>query len=729
MELPTIYNPKQVETKIYKLWEKSGFFNPDKLPKTHKKPFTILMPPPNANDPLHIGHAVFVTLQDLLIRYHRMRGEKTLWLPGEDHAGFETQVVYEKKLEKQGKSRFEMTRDQFYKEVWEYTQKNRDIVRHQLQRLGASCDWSRETFTLDPHIIKAVYDTFKAMADEGLIYRGERLVNYCTKHRTAFSELEIKHEERKDPLYYIRYGPLTVATVRPETKFGDTAIAVHPDDTRYQQYIGKEVQVDTLLGKRTIKVIGDTHVDPAFGTGAVKVTPAHDFQDYELWLRHKDEIPGPIQVIGLDGRLTEKTGPYAGLTVQEAREKVANDMIERGLMEKIDENYTHTVAVCYKCGTVIEPTLLKQWFIKIKPLAEPALKVVRQKKIQIIPKHYEKIYFHWLSNIKDWNISRQNWWGIAIPAWKCLRCSTKEHEEWIITNGKKPSRCSTCKKGDALQQDSDVFDTWFSSGQWPFAALRFPKHKDFKTFYPTSVMETGYDILFFWVARMIMLGLYRTRKIPFQYVYLHGLVRDKDRQKMSKSKGNVIDPLGVAETYGTDALRMALVAGNMPGQDVIISEEKIRGYRNFINKVWNIARFIFLNTKDFDPKKKVVLNKEERKILQEFRKTAQKVTKSLDAFRFSHAAETLYHYLWHTFADKIIEQSKPLLQNTRRRTARQYLLLTILGDALKLLHPFIPFITEELYQKFPLKNKKVILIEEWPVSKALRGAASLPKKK
>jgi valyl-tRNA synthetase len=419
-ELPKAYNPKQTEDKIYQLWEKSGFFNPDNLPRSHKKPFTILMPPPNASNPLHAGNAVMIALEDIMIRYHRMKGEKTLWLPGEDHAGFETQVVYEKKLEKEGRARFQMTREQFYAQVWRYTQENRAVVRNQIKKLGASCDWSRDTFTLDPPIVKIVYDTFKRMYEDRLIYRGERLVNYCTKHRTAFSELEIKHEERKDPLYYMKYGPITLATVRPETKFGDTAIAVHPKDKRYLHYIGKELEVETVLGKKKIKVIADESVDPQFGTGAVKVTPAHDFNDFETWQRHKQEIPGPLQVIGQDGKLTQATGPYAGMKVLEARQKVAEDMQIKGLMEKIDQNYTHTVALCYKCNSVIEPMLMAQWFVRVEPLAKAATEAVKRKKIAINPKNQEKIFFHWMKNIRDWNISRQNWWGISIPAWHCV---------------------------------------------------------------------------------------------------------------------------------------------------------------------------------------------------------------------------------------------------------------------------------------------------------------------
>jgi valyl-tRNA synthetase len=686
------YDPKRTEDKIYRLWEKSGFFNPDKLPGSRKKPFTIIMPPPNANGSLHLGHAVFVTLQDIMIRYHRMKGDKTLWLPGADHAGFETQVVYDKKLEKEGRNRFKIPREQLYKEILEFTLKNKKVMENQLRQLGASCDWSREKFTLDKNIVEIVYQTFKKLKEDGLIYQGQRIVNWCVKHQTSLSDLEIRYEERTDPLYYIKYGPIELATVRLETKFGDTAIAVNPKDKRYQKYVGKEFEIETLLGKSKIKVITDEAVDMNFGTGAVKVTPAHDPVDFEIWQRHKDEIPPAIKVIDKYGRLNERAGHYQGMKIKEAREKIAQDMAKRGLLapQKTDYNYKHNVGVCYKCGTIIEPMILdNQWFIKMtdKPksgrdsLRDLAVKAVKRGEVKFIPKRFEKIFFHWMKNLRDWNISRQIPWGIKIPE----------------------------------KNTEDVFDTWFSSGQWPFATLMTSGKNDFKTFYPTSVMETGWDILFFWVARMIILGIYATGKAPFKYVYLHGLVRDKDRQKMSKSKGNVIDPLGVIDLYGADALRMALVVGNAPGNDPIIYEEKIRGYRNFANKIWQASKFVIMNTKDADLKQKVQLTVKDKKCLKEFENLKHKIIKQIESFKFYLAAENIYHYFWHVFCDKIIEEAKPRLKGSdlKDRQAAQYLLFEILKTNLKLLHPFMPFITEEIYQQLPIKNKKLLMIEKW----------------
>jgi len=691
------YNPQEIESKIYQLWEKSGYFNPDNLPqrkvgnwKLGIGNFSIIMPPPNANGSLHLGHAVFITLQDIMIRYHRMKGDKTLWLPGADHAGFETQVVYDKKLEKEGHSRFQIPRDELYKEIWDFTQKNKKVMENQLRQLGASCDWSREKFTLDKDIVEIVYDTFKKLKDDGLVYQGQRIVNWCVKHQTSLSDLEIKYEERTDPLYYIKYGPIELATVRLETKFGDTAVAVNPKDKRYQKYIGKEIEIETLLGKAKIKVIADEAVDINFGTGAVKVTPAHDPVDFEIWQRHKNEIPPAIQVIDKYGRLNERAGHYQGMKIKEAREKISRDMTEKDLLDpnKTEHNYKHNVGVCYKCGSVIEPMLLdNQWFIKMteKPksgadsLRDAAVKAVKKGEVKFIPKRFEKIFFHWMKNLRDWNISRQIPWGIKIPE----------------------------------KNTDDVFDTWFSSGQWPFATLGYPNSKDFKTFYPTTVMETGWDILFFWVARMIMLGIYITGKAPFKYVYLHGLVRDKDRQKMSKSKGNVIDPLGVIDLYGADALRMALIVGNAPGNDPIIYEEKIRGYRNFANKIWQASKFVMMNVKNTDLNKKIQLTAKDKKYLKEFEILKKKITKQIESFKFYLAAENIYHYFWHVFCDKIIEESKTRLQNKKDEQATRFLLLEILNGSLKLLHPFMPFITEEIWQNLPTKNKKMLMIEKW----------------
>ncbi len=747
-EISGAYEPKTVEDKIYAIWEKSGFFSPDKLPDCHKKPFTIIMPPANANGSLHLGHAVFVTLQDIMIRYKRMKGFKTLWLPGTDHAGFETQVVFDKKLEKEGRNRFQIPREQIYQEIWDFTQTNKKITEEQLRKLGASCDWSREKFTLDSDIIKTVYETFEQLYKDGLAYRGLRVINWCPKHKTSLSDLEIKYIEREDSLYYIKYqiinnkngsNYLTVATTRPETMFGDTAVAVNPKDKKYKNLIGKTAIIP-LINKK-IPIIADNAIDMKFGTGAVKVTPAHDTADFEIWQRHKNEIEGPKIIIDENGRLANVPQEFQGLKTAEARQKVIEMVQKIAALKKIEPNYKHQVSTCYKCGNILEPMPKPQWFIKMKPLAATAIKVIERKKIKFIPDRAKKTYFHWLKNIRDWNISRQIPWGIPVPVWFCQEQKSNlcQNKEGIILSRKQPLKCPYCKSAKTIQ-DPDVFDTWFSSSEWPFAALGYPNNKDYKNFYPTDVMETGYDILFFWVARMIMLGLYRTKKIPFKNVYLHGLVRDKDRQKMSKSKGNVIDPLGVMELYGTDAVRMALTIGNTPGNDIVISEEKIKGYRNFTNKVWNASRFVTQNGKSeiLNPKsetnskfqsrvlgtnfkqnqksKNPKLTKKDKQILNNLNKFVKDTTKLMDDFKFYLAAEKIYHYFWHTFADKIIEESKPRLQSkdTGEREAAQFLLMENLTTLLKLLHPFMPFITEEIWSRMPQKNKKLLIIENWP---------------
>ena len=730
------YEPSNVEEKIYALWEKSGFFNPDNLPNAQSlkpKAFSVIMPPPNANGSLHIGHALFVTLQDIMIRFNRMKGLKTLWLPGADHAGFETQVVFDKKLEKEGRSRFKMDREDLYKEMLEFTEDNRKIMENQLRKLGASCDWSRKQFTLDKHIVEETQNTFIKMYKDGLIYRGLRTVNWCVKHQTALSGLEVKRKDEKGKLYYLKYGPFELATARPETKFGDTAVAVHPSDKRYKKYIGKEIEIEGLAGNFTVKVIADKAVDPEFGTGVIKVTPAHDPLDFEISQRHDLEIK---QVIDRYGKLNELAGPYAGMKVQDAREKIAEDLKEKGLLIKVDENYTHSLATCYKCERVLEPIPLPQWFIKTKDLAKPAIEAVEKGRITFTPARFKKIYLHWLKNIEDWNISRQIIWGIRIPAWMCEKSqilntksqtnsktnpytlNAKPSRCEPIISIKKPTSCPKCKS-KKLTQDPDVFDTWFSSGQWPYLTLGFKdsgKHgKDFKEFYPTSVMETGWDILFFWVARMVMLGLYRTKKVPFKHVYLNGLVRDKDRQKMSKSKGNVIDPLGVAEEYGTDAVRMALIVGATPGNDPIISEDKIRGYRNFATKLWNITRFVSMNYEK--PKSTWKPNAKEKKLIKQLEETKKKVTTYIENDKFHNAAEEVYHYIWHTFADKIIEDSKNDLPSASRRTIP--LLTYILEECVTMLHPFMPYITEEIYghlqelQGIPKNKRELLLVKKW----------------
>jgi valyl-tRNA synthetase len=519
LNIPTTYDQSK-ESELYKLWESSGYFNPDNLTG---KPFTIIMPPPNANGKLHLGHVVFVTPEDIMIRFQRMQGRKTLWLPGTDHAGFETQVVFEKQLEKAGRSRFQMTREKFYKEAWDFVQENKQLTEEGIKSLGASADWSRNMFTLDPKVVNIVHETFAKMYADGLIYRGNRICNWCPKHQTGLSDLETEYEERTDPLYYIKYGPFTLATVRPETKFGDTALAVNPKDKRYKKYVGQEVEAEGLLGKFKIKIIADDLVDKDFGTGVVKVTPAHDAVDFEIWQKHKDEIPGPKQVIDKRGKMDLPGTKYHGLKVAEARKLVAQDLQTAGLMEKIDEHYKHNISLCYKCKNMIEPLIIPQWYVAMtkkimnhesgimnQALRDIAVEAVKTKKIKFIPARFEKVFMHWMNNIRDWPISRQIWWGIPIPVWY-------KGEEIKI---------SPTSPGDGWVQDPDTFDTWFSSGQWPYAALKANSDKDLAKFYPTDVMETGWEILFFWVARMIMFGLYLTDQIPFHTVYLHGILRE-----------------------------------------------------------------------------------------------------------------------------------------------------------------------------------------------------------
>lgn len=719
-EIPKHFNYAD-QANIYALWEKGGYFEPSENPGI--KPFTIIMPPPNANGALHLGHAVFVTLEDIMIRYHRMLGQPCLWLPGADHAGIQTQVVYEKELEKRGENRFDLGREKFYKEAYSFTMENKKTMENQLRELGASCDWSREHFTLEPEISKSVYYTFKKMYEDGLIYRGKRIINWCPRCGTALSDVEVIYKDKETKLTYIKYPiadskeHITVATTRPETMLGDTAVAVNPKDKRYKKLIGQFVILP--LSSRKVPIIADKVVDIDFGTGAVKITPAHDPNDFEISERHNLEV---IEVIGKDLKMTKEAGKdFEGLKYNIAREKVVEALNKLGLLEK-EVPYTHAVGTCERCKSVIEPLISEQWFVKIKPLADKAMKAVKKGEITFAPKRYEKIYFNWMENIRDWCISRQIWWGHRIPVYYCRDCGE------IMVEVEAPTKCKCGSKN--IEQDPDTLDTWFSSGQWPFNTLGWnesvsegkkSKSGDYERFYPTSVLETGSDILFFWVARMIMLGLYCTGKVPFREVVLHGLVRDKDKQKMSKSKGNSIDPLGMVEVYGADAIRMALVFGTGIGNDIVVSEEKIKGFRNFSTKIWNASRFIQLNLAGFKivPRGTIehTLTAEDHWILEEFEKTAQNVTNSLAKYNFHHAAEEIYEFFWHKFCDKTIENTKERIygEDIEAKKTAQWVLYYVLTGSLKLLHPFMPFVSEAIWQN--LGEKEPLIVSNWPSGK------------
>lgn len=901
-ELPKAYNPSDHEASIYKMWEDSGAFTPttvssqpsparsafstadaggavsreDKISSGKRqtangKPFVISMPPPNVTGKLHIGHALFITLQDILTRYHRMKGEPTLWLPGTDHAGIATQTVVDKALQKKGMSRRELGREKFVEEVWKWKEEYGGEITRQLRSMGASCDWSRERFTLDEGLTLAVKEAFVDFYRKGLIYRGEYIVNWCPKCATAISDDEVEHKSQTSKLYYFKYDknfPIIIATTRPETKFGDTAVAVNPSDKRYAKFVGKQFEINLDGVKRKIKIISDRIVDKDFGTGAVGLTPAHSMTDWKMAESHD---LGKIKIINERGRMNENAGKYAGLKVLEAREKLVEYLRQNNLIEK-EEDFENNLSICYRCGGAIEPLPSLQWFVKMKPLAEKAKKAVEDGEIKIVPKRFEKVYFHWMDNIHDWCISRQLWWGHRIPVWYRqdaklevkrvkgkvwdlkiygrdifngikngtktieLRAGRPETDEkyWgkfkagdqsefrladenndqiikdekpIVKSIKKvthfdnfeelfanykaeddyPGKSkkelvewwtkrfkeriekhgiwvfelenseienssdseiyvgTTPPRGEGWIQDEDVLDTWFSSGLWPFSTLGWPENQlkvkrvkgkvsDFEYFYPTTIMETGYDILFFWVARMIMMGLELTGRAPFKTVYLHGLVRDEQNRKMSKSLGNVLDPIDISDKFGTDAMRMALVVGTTAGNDIAVGESKIQGYRNFANKVWNIARFVITNLENSkgvipgkDPESRSPMSErfasdsrmtnQDKKDLEEFEKLKETVTKALDNLEFSRAGEHLYGYVWHEFADKIIEESKKRLEKEGPdKEAAIAKLTVILIDSLKMLHPFIPFVTEAIWQSLPtgLKDEKLLISSKWP---------------
>lgn len=695
------------ESEIYKRWEESGAFSP-----TGKgKPFTIIMPPPNANGELHLGHCTFVAVSDTLIRYHRMLGETVLWLPGIDHAGILTQVTFEKKLKKEtGKSRHDLGREEFVKQCYQFCIDNKHLMENQMKTLGSSCDWNREKFTLDPNISKLVYETFVKLNNDGLIYRGYRIVNWCPRCRSTLADVELEHREQIDPLYYIKYGPFVLATVRPETKFGDTAVAVNPKDKRYTKYIGQKIEVEGLLGRFKLNVIADENVDMEFGTGVIKVTPGHDPLDWEIGQKHKLEVKS---VIDFDGKLTEIAGPYAGMKVAEARIKIVEDLQTRGLIEKIDEKYTHAVTVCERCNSIIEPLVSRQWFIKIKNLSDPAIAAVKNGLVKITPQKYESMYFNWMNNIRDWPISRQIWWGHQLPVWYGRKAQVTEQQvtEWEkLKSGDTRARTDVLENpiisierpdGDEYIQDPDTFDTWFSSGQWPVNTLCNDKN-----FYPTSVMNTAYEILLLWVARMIMFGLYLTGKVPFETALINGVLRDETGAKMSKSKGNGVNPNEAVSKYGADAVRMALVAGRDNGNDLLISkmqmEQRIKGYRNFSNKLWNASRYVCdsaLNPKSQAP------NPNDLEFMNKLNTIVLETTTSLEKYDLGIASEKVYSEFWHWYCDKCIEANKKgELSDTALKNGLEIFI--------KLLHPFMPFVTESIWQE--LGHTDLLISASWP---------------
>lgn len=746
------------ESDIYELWEKSGAFTP-KIDK-NKKPFSIILPLPNANDPMHMGHAVF-TVQDIMIRYHRMLGDPTLWLPGGDHAGIETQFVFEKRLQKEGKSRFDYDRQTLFQMIWDFVENNRTLNQFQMKKLGFSMDWTRYHYSLEPKIVDNVLNTFKKMYHDGLVYRDEKIVNYCTFCGTAFSNLEVVHKPVSSHLWYIKYGPLTVATTRPETMLGDTAIAVNPKDKRYQKLIGTKVVLP--LVNREIPVIGEDTIDIKFGTGAVKVTPSHSPEDYDMAKKHGLEF---IRIFDYDGKSNNNVPEkYRGMYPQQVREAVIKDLESAGLLEKIDD-YTHEVGHCYRCGRPIEPITAPQWYIKIDKLAAPAIAAAKEGKVKFFPTRFKKTYLDWMSNIRDWNISRQIVWGPRIPVWYCVdnhptkfkitfideKHGVRVTGNWlqlvdkydfeevkkglqsIVADVDTPFYLSEEEakekgKSSCVLQETDTFDTWFLSGQWPLSTLGFnsadpsKSSEDFAYFYPTSVMDTMWDILFFWVARMIMFGLYLTNEVPFKLVHLHARCVDLKGQKMSKSKGNVVDPLSMTEKYGTDALRMALVYGIAPASDFVISEDKIRAQRNFVNKIWNASRFVLMIIERFQEKNPQLklsldidssrLNDDDKNILEALNKIISSTSADIDRHHFGQASENLYQFFWHDFCDVYIEKTKD------RGEEVIPVLLTVLINSLKLMHPFMPFVTESVYQTLKEKmalSENQLITSSWPTT-------------
>jgi valyl-tRNA synthetase len=701
-EIGTRYDPANIETKWYKFWLEKGYFTP----KTDGPKYSIVIPPPNITGKIHMGHALNITLQDILVRFKRMNGFKTLWVPGEDHAGIATQTAVEKAIEKEGKKREELGREKFLEIVWDWANTYRNTIKNQIMAIGASVDWTRERFTLDEGLSKAVKKVFVSLYKKGLIYKGKYIVNWCPRCKTVLSDEEVEYEEHDGKLYYIKYpfadgnGEIIIATTRPETMLGDTAIAVSPSDERYKELIGKEVIVP-LVGRK-IKIIADMHADPEFGTGALKVTPAHDPNDYLIGQRHNLEF---INIFKDDMTINENGGKYKGLDRYQVREKIVEDLEKEGYLVKI-EDIKHSVGHCYRCNTVIEPMLMDQWFVKMKPLAEKAIEAVEKGEVKFYPDRWKKVYLNWMYEIRDWCISRQLWWGHRIPIWYCQDCGH------INVSEEEVKKCEKCGSTN-LKQEEDVLDTWFSSALWPFSTLGWPENtSDLKEFYPTDVLVTGFDIIFFWVARMVMMGYEFMGKKPFNDVYIHQLVRDKFGRKMSKSLGNGIDPLEVIQEYGADPMRFTLALLAAQGRDIKLDIKNIDTSKKFANKIWNATRFIIMNLEDYKEIPLENLNLSDKWILSRLQKTIKNVTNAIEQYEFNLAAREIYNFFWDEFCDWYIEVSKPRLK-TEEKHLVQNVLVTVLDNSLKLLHPFMPFITEELWQKLPTSGES-ITVSEWP---------------
>lgn len=704
------YEPKQVEDRLYKEWMEKGYFHAEV--DRNKKPFTIVIPPPNITGQLHMGHALDNTLQDILIRWKRMQGFCTLWLPGTDHASIATEAKIVEAMAKEGLTKEMIGREKFLERAWDWKKHYGGRIVEQLKKLGSSCDWERERFTMDEGLSRAVKEVFIRLYKKGLIYRGERIINWCPKCSTSISDAEVEYEEQQGNFWHIKYPVkdsdeyIIIATTRPETMLGDTAVAVHPEDERYKHLVGKMVVLP--LVNREIPIIADEYVEKDFGTGAVKITPSHDPNDFEVGLRHN--LP-QIRVMNDDATMNENAGQYQGMDRYEARKQIVKDLESQGLLIKIEE-HTHNVGTCYRCSTVIEPLISKQWFVKMKPLAEPAIEIVKNGTISFVPERFSKIYFNWMENIQDWCISRQLWWGHRIPAYYCQECG------YMTVDYDMPDVCPKCGS-QRIEQDPDTLDTWFSSALWPFSTLGWPDEtEDLKYFYPTDVLVTGYDIIFFWVARMIFSGVEHMGKEPFKYVFIHGIVRDSLGRKMSKSLGNGIDPLEIIDKYGTDALRFALTIGNSPGNDLRFSDEKLESSRNFANKIWNASRFVLMNfdeSVDFSKVDEGKFALPDKWIMSRVNTLVKEVTENLDKFELGIALQKIYEFIWDEFCDWYIELVKPRLYDREMegRLEAQYVLNYVLGTAMKLLHPFMPFITEEIYRHL-INDDESIMISPWP---------------